>query len=538
MIMREKVFDILAVILILISVALLFADLSDNFLCNDEAFTAAVGRNVLQFGYPRAFDGTNLVYPYYPKLILEKSFLWISDTWTQFYLVALSFVIFGVSDWAARFPFVLSGVLTLILSYLFCRHYLRSKIAGIFSLLLLGTSVPFLLHSRQARYYGLVIALCFAIFYCYHRVIEKKKGYICLTALFVALSWTNHAAFVPMFACTWLMALFMDRKDIKWKKFISLSVVSVLFLGAWLYIWWPTFVYDSAEYPARLSLLQVKKNLEFQLRTINNYFMPVAFWALFMLFLRIFKKREVFGLSATEKKVLKRILTVLLCNVAFFTLFGMRTMRYYVQYLPFLYLIEAVLLLKLFKWKKYPTIVIFLLLIFTNFLSRPNPLFLTKGLPGKFDVSEHSKFRTYFPDYLYELTHEYTGPTEALCGYLKSNAKPGDRIKIIKGDLQVIFYNPELTVINDARYYKKTYPEWIVMRKYWNPIYEDVWGRGMEIDIEAGYLDVLDRYEKIALPAVDSIRENEPDNMETHFFRAPVITPENQMCVYRLKEKS
>jgi hypothetical protein len=89
--------------------------------------------------------------------------------------------------------------------------------------------------------------------------------------------------------------------------------------------------------------------------------------------------------------------------------------------------------------------------------------------------------------------------------------------------------------LNDERYYRKSYPEWLVIRKYWNPIYEDRWRNKLNAEIEEGYLDVLDRYEKIPLPAVDSIRENEPDNLETHFFRSPQITPENQMFVYRLK---
>jgi hypothetical protein len=145
------------------------------------------------------------------------------------------------------------------------------------------------------------------------------------------------------------------------------------------------------------------------------------------------------------------------------------------------------------------------------------------------------KLRTYFFDYLYEITHEYTGPLEAVCRCLDMHARPGERIKIVKGDLTVMFYHPELVILNDARYFKKSYPEWIVIRKYWNPIFEGIWRKRLGGDIEDGYLDVMDRYEKIALPAVDSIRENEPDNLETHFFRTPNITTENQMSLYHLK---
>jgi len=281
--------------------------------------------------------------------------------------------------------------------------------------------------------------------------------------------------------------------------------------------------------------LQIRKNFEFQIRTINGYFAPIAFWFLVLILSRFIKRWPSFKISGQNKSIFLRVGIVLLCNIIFFSLFGLRTMRYYIQYIPFLCLIEAFLIYKIFQKNKIAAVIIIALLIFTNFLARPNPLFLTKGFPEPLDVSEGSKFRTYFLSYLYELTHEYTGPLEAVCKYLDSHAKPGDSIKIIKGDLTVMFYHPELIVLNDARYFKKSYPKWIVIRKYWNPIYEGIWRHKVEADIEEGYLDVLRAYEKIPLAAVDSIRENEPDNLETHFFRSPEITPEDQMFVYRLK---
>lgn len=515
--MKDKTLNIIAILLFLACGILLFSNLSDHYLCNDEASTAVMGRNTLNFGYPRAFDGVNWNYPIFSKLILPGTYLWIGDTWVQYYTIALSFKLFGVNTWSARLPFILAGFFTIILLYLFTVRWMNSKAMGLISILLLGTSVPFLLHSRQARYYALVIILCFAIFYCYHRVIEEKKGYFCLAFLFTALSWANHAAFIPMFSSIWFMALFMDRQKIRWKNFIILSAVSVLFLTVWLLIWWPTFMHDFQEYPMGRSLISLRKNLEFQIRTINNYFMPIVFWLVFAIALRIFKKRAVIKPSLPESQILKKIGVILLFNIVFFTLFGMRTMRYYVQYIPFLCLIEAFLLYKIFRWKRTLAVAIGALIIFTNFLSRPD------------------KPRLYFLNYLYELTHEYTGPMEAVSKYLKAHAMSGDKIKIIKGDLEIIFYNPELVVLNDERYYKRSYPEWIVMRKYWNPIYESVWRDELHAEIEKGYLDVLDSYDKIPLAAVDSIRENEPDNLETHFFRAPVVTPENQMFIYRLK---
>jgi hypothetical protein len=332
-------------------------------------------------------------------------------------------------------------------------------------------------------------------------------------------------------------ALFMDRKEIKWPHFLSACILSIFTLASWLLFSMPAFLSDFSVYPANSSLVEIKKNFEFQVRTINGYFIPIAFWIIAVIILRFFKKHTIVKPTEEEKRIFTRLIFILLCNIAVFSIVGLRTMRYYIHYLPFLCLLEAFVLYRLFCWRKALATVIILLIIFTNFLSRPNPLFLTKGLPAPFDFSRYSKFRTYFLDYIYELMHEYIGPTEALCKYLDLHAKPGDSIKILKGDLAVMFYHPELLILNDERYFRKTYPEWIVVRKYWNPILQQWWKGRHKIHIEDGYMDVLDRYEKILLPAVDSVRENVPDELENHFFRNPKITPENQMVVYRLKEK-
>ena len=43
--------------------ALLLANLGNGCLWQDEAETAVLGKNILRFGYPRAFDGVNRLNP-------------------------------------------------------------------------------------------------------------------------------------------------------------------------------------------------------------------------------------------------------------------------------------------------------------------------------------------------------------------------------------------------------------------------------------------------------------------------------------------
>ncbi|MFH1479045.1 MAG: glycosyltransferase family 39 protein [Candidatus Omnitrophota bacterium] len=510
---------IITIAVTLFFIWLFFANLSDHALWNDEAFTSVMARNVLQFGYPRSFDGVNHVYPDWPSFNLPGTHVWIADTWFPIYLAALSFKLFGISTWSARIPFVIAGFFTLLIGLFFCSKYLRSKGIGIILVILLGTNAPFLLHSRQARYYALVILFSFSIFYLYHRIVTENKGCAWLSIIFSLLALTHYVAFLILFCNIWIMTLFLDRKEIRFDRLAKASILpSVVFL-AWM-LFSVVCMSDPSNFSVNSTLGGIKKNLEFQIRTINGYFVPIAFWLVILTVFRALKKINIFKPTAEEAKVFKRIGLFLICNIIFFSIFGARTMRYYVQYLPFLCILEAFLLYRIFKWKKILAVIIMFMIVFTDLPSKCNP----------------AKIRSYFLDYLYELTHEYTGPLEAVCDHLALYAKPGDKIKILKGDLTVMAYHPELIVINDARYFKKDYPEWIVIRKYWNPIFEDMWRYKDSSYIEEGYLDVLDRYDKVLLPAVDSIRENVPDNLKEHFFKAPIVTPENQMVVYRLKK--
>jgi 4-amino-4-deoxy-L-arabinose transferase-like glycosyltransferase len=517
--MRTNIINIAAIIFFLISAWLLFANLSDHALSNDEAFNSVLARNIMRFGYPRSFDGLNYVYPDSPSFNLPGTYIFIADPWLAIYVTGLSFKLFGISTWSARILFVSSGLLTLVVLFIFCIRYLKSMTIAFISALLLGTNIPFLLHMRQARYYGLIVFLCLGIFYLYHRILEKEKGYFWLGLALILLMLSHHAIFIPVFGSILLMALLIDRGRIQWGRFIAASIAPIC-----LFIPWGVFLLmsrssDAAGFPVNASLVQMKKSLEFQVRTINGYFVPAAFWAVVLIFASLFKKISIFRISKEDSVIFKRIAIILASSFIFFIFFGLRTMRYYIYYLPFLLIIEAFLIVRIFRWQKSLAVVIILLIIFTNFFSRFNP----------------AKLRSYFLDYLYEITHEYTGPLEALCDYLNLHAKPGDRIKIVKGDLTVMFYHPELEILNDARYFKKSYPEWIVIRRYWNPIFENIWKEKMGAEFEDNYLDVLDRYDKIPLAAVDSIRENVPDNLKEHFFKNPEINEENRMSVYRLR---
>ncbi|MFQ5559396.1 MAG: ArnT family glycosyltransferase [Nitrospinota bacterium] len=142
----------LSVVLVL-SLSLFLSNLGNIYLWQDEAQTALLAKTILQFGFPKGYDGVNF---FSQELGAEygKEYIWKWHPWFPFYLLALVFKVFGVSTFTARLPFALFGILTIFLLYFFTRSLLKNRtVAGISTMLLLFM-VPFILLSRQSRYYS------------------------------------------------------------------------------------------------------------------------------------------------------------------------------------------------------------------------------------------------------------------------------------------------------------------------------------------------------------------------------------------------
>ena len=80
---------------------LLFYNLDGHLLWGDEAETAVLAKNVVQFGVPRTFDGTNYIL-LHGRMDENRDHVWIWSPWLQEYFAASSFVLFGSTTWAAR----------------------------------------------------------------------------------------------------------------------------------------------------------------------------------------------------------------------------------------------------------------------------------------------------------------------------------------------------------------------------------------------------------------------------------------------------
>ncbi len=157
----------------------LFWRLGDRYLWQDEAATALLARRMLECGKPLAFDGVNLVtldnfggedlstidqrthseraaVAYYlGRGDYKPDTAWKWHPWGQFLAAAASQGLFGSTTWAARFPFALAGLLTILGVSLLAAKGSRDPWAPIITPLLLTLNGEWVLHARQCRYYAL-----------------------------------------------------------------------------------------------------------------------------------------------------------------------------------------------------------------------------------------------------------------------------------------------------------------------------------------------------------------------------------------------
>ena len=85
------------IVLILLAPLLLFPNLGNRFLWQDEAETALLARSVVQHGYPLAHDGQRTISDQPGSPDVNDAGVWIWTPWLQLYPVAASFALLGES---------------------------------------------------------------------------------------------------------------------------------------------------------------------------------------------------------------------------------------------------------------------------------------------------------------------------------------------------------------------------------------------------------------------------------------------------------
>ncbi len=487
-----KYYVIISLLLLAASV-LLFANLGNQYLWQDEAETAVLARNTLEYGVPKAFDGRNTVNPrigIHSHVGFGNNFTWLYHPWVQFYVTAFSFLLFGVNTFAARFPFAFFGLLNILMLYLLAYRLTKKKFIAVCSSFFLTFSVPYLLLMRQCRYYAPAVffVLTAVLFYVKFREKGSLRDLIILSVSLILLGYTVHGVFIPIYAA---LALHYMLFSFDKKTFPKFFTAGLFIIGAVL----PWFIYSrSSGHMAAIELEKIFKNLEFQVRITNKYFFPAVFFGIIYLIRAAWKRDFKIYLTEDEKQSIILILTVVTSCIFMFCFVEQRHLRYIVYFIPLLAILESMIMLRLAKYNRALLALFLIVSVATGVFNMGYPNFL-------------------FPKYLYEITHDYDGPVEGIVDFLDRNAQEGDVVKIIYGDIPLIFYT-DLTIDNSWVYDDNHMPKWIVFRRGWHELLDNDY-----------YSKVQKHYDKHVLDYPDIRYENRPGDLGYHKFATDKEAP-------------
>jgi hypothetical protein len=389
------------------------ANLGNQYLWQDEAQTALLARTILAHGIPLGTDGTN---HFSQELGAEygPDGVWRWHTWLSFYAVAASFAVFGQTTFAARLPFALAGVGCVLLTFALARELWRDRVAAATAGGLLALSVPFLILSRQCRWYSLAALLALAGLLAYARIGPDRRGPAWgLLAAAVLLFHTHYLYCAVLLGGCGLHAIALARERLR--PTLAAAAATVALSAPWLV--WLSGVELGPGYRARLlnasDSLAYLQSFAGQLVAV---FLAHGLWLLAAPLLALRRARRGEPSLPRERRLWSGLALVALHTGLGVVLLALLSPGTYARYLtplvPPLFAVVGLLVARLAQaWPALGAAAVAAWL-----LSGP------------------------LEDFVYEITHDYDGPVEGIVGFLREHARPWHTVAIVYEDLPIKFY--------------------------------------------------------------------------------------------------
>lgn len=482
--------------MICLAAFLFFSNLSDQYLWQDEAQTALISKTILKHGVPLGYDGKNY---FSQELGAEygSGYLWKWHTWLPFYAVAISFAIFGVNTFAARLPFALCGIAAVVIVYYLSRSLSKDKRVPAISAFLLLSSVPFLILSRQSRYYSMAALFTLCCLYAYTNLLgNKRHAYAALIVSMVLLFHVHYIYYAAM-AITVLMHASIFRRDALKKTVTSFLWSGVINLP-WV-IWLSGMKYSERYGQTTSDIGQFFMRIGSFIGDITAHIFPaylLAVVAALLIYGRV-TKRYLF------KEKLDRsgagLLSIFLCVnlLALSAASPAPFFRYLAPLIPVLYIAAAMIIASLMDLSFIAGIFLAAAVIFTNPVG----------------------------GYLHEITHHYDGPVKGIVRYLEDHGDKADVVAVTYEDLPIKFYTDMRVVggLTGEDMSPAINARWIVMRKY-IICEKDHAVKKYLMDNIPWHL-----YKKITIDHPDTPFENSEDP-SLHYYRPPLN--EDRVVIY------
>ncbi|MBL4710352.1 MAG: glycosyltransferase family 39 protein [Flavobacteriales bacterium] len=330
-VLQSKLFAVF--IMVLLGGFLVFYDLDDRALWQDEAETACVSQTITADNLlPKGYDGLNYFSQQRGKEY-DENYIWKLHPWFQFYWTATSFYFLEESTFSARFPFALLGLATIILSYFLSLLIWKDKRTAWFTVVFFLISLSFLMLTRQARYYAPV--MFFSVYACYglFGIFEKKKLSLMHFGIATFLLFHSQYLFALIFWLASLIYVFSFHRN-KFKKvavlIMLLAIPNIIFLK-WLLL---------SPYGEGFELgLGFSEGLKQYPSYLFEYLVS-PFWLVVPLGFFLFQKSKIQW--KVEERPMLFFLLLIIGNLLGLLIFGRLVfVRYLCGMIPFIFLIKG-----------------------------------------------------------------------------------------------------------------------------------------------------------------------------------------------------
>jgi len=494
--------------LLLLAALLIFPNLDDRRLWDDEAETALLARNTLRFGVPIAWDGVNLI-SQECGTDYDSNYLWRQTPWLPVYVAAGSFALLDASTFSARLPFALLGLLAVPSMYLLARRASGDRVVAVLAAGSLLLSVPFLLHVRQCRYYAVAIFAVIWVLYFFFLLPSRRR--LAAAGLALALTVLLHASQLLFFGALAGLALaaLVLRLEAAVLEWLVASVAGTVIVNLpWLL--GSGVEQTSGRLLALGSIESFARNLASYAGRIELYAFPAVLLSAALIGLALatrtrpdFRSVAVRTCLALVVFALGHILVVAMVPFVFF--------RYVITLLPVFALLQAWVIGAVATRSRVLAATILVLAL----------------LPNRADLVRGGISIT-LAKYVDEITHHVPGPIDAIVRHLATAARPGDRLFISYGDLPLRFYT-RLEIRGGQGCQSLVGwppPDWVIVRYFFRfqPA-EPAAKQDAERTLSYLKTDISQTaYHRVDLPVVDTIWENMPEP-DRHVFRDPPNRP-------------
>ncbi|MGQ0633467.1 MAG: glycosyltransferase family 39 protein [Planctomycetaceae bacterium] len=474
--------------LTLVSAALTLPRLDYCYLWQDESQTALLSRMVVEHGIPLGFDGRNY-FSQEQGAECDSAYRWRWHTWLPFYVLAGFFSAFGESTLVARLPFALFGVAGVLATWWLARTLWPDRRVAFAAGVALAFLVPYLILSRQCRYYSMTALFNTLAMVGYWRLLNRERRGAALLVASLTLLFQSHFLYTATAAGAFLAhCLIWDRSRLK--ALLAAFAVTAILCAPWI-IWLASMNY-SARYghvafrlPVALNHLAVHFD-QLQEHVISVFVMCAPL---------------IFGLIAVFRGQVQTVLASDLWRP-----------------LSLLLLVSATMLVGVsasspdpfFRYLS-PLLPIAAVLVGLTFVEALRLHWLVATLVATLYFIHQPLI-----DHFHELTHPMNGPLEGIVAYLNANAQPDDVVAITYDDLPLKFYT-KLRVIGcltgeDTSAARDA--DWIILRRR-------VIVKEFEVPFRELLQETLTRrtYDSISLKAPDTMHQNREDPAQ-HRFRS------------------